>query len=152
MRKVTNTRIEGFNEVMRNLNKEIMKIEGRTMQGLIGAAAYIRVDMDHTQPLIPIKTGVLRSSWFITPYKVTKKTIRLTMGFSANYAVYVHEMVGKVGEGIESYLEAASGDFSGFKTINWSRPGSGPKFFEAAIKRNVNVILGIIKATVQIKG
>jgi hypothetical protein len=152
MGKPTNTRIKGFNEVMRNLNSEIRKIEGRTMTGLIGAAAYIRADMDHTIPKIPIKTGTLRSSWFVTPYKGAKKTIGLIMGFSANYAVYVHEMMGKTGEGFQSYLEAAGGDFSGYKTINWSRPGSGPKFFEAAIKRNVNVILGIIKTTAQIKG
>lgn len=136
MGKPTNTRIKGFNEVMRNLNTEIRKIEGRTMQGLIGGAAYIRADMDHTQPLIPIKTNTLRSSWFVTPYKGAKKTIGLIMGFSANYAVYVHEM-----------MESSLGN-----AINWSRPGSGPKFFEAAIKRNVNVILGIIKATAQIKG
>lgn len=136
MGKPTNTRIKGFNEVMRNLNREIRKIEGRTMQGLIGSAAYIRADMDHTQPLIPIKTGTLRSSWFVTPYHGAKKTIGLIMGFSANYAVYVHEM-----------MESSLGN-----AINWSRPGSGPKFFEAAIKRNVNVILGIIKAAAQIKG
>ncbi len=135
MGKPTNTRIKGFNEVMRNLNTEIRKIEGRTMQGLIGSAAYIRADMDHMIPKIPVKTGNLRSSWFVTPYKGAKKTIGLIMGFSANYAVYVHEM-----------LESSLGN-----PINWSRPGSGPKFFEAAIKRNVNVILGIIKATAQIK-
>jgi hypothetical protein len=136
MGKPTNTRIKGFNEVMRNLNREIRNIEGRTMQGLIGSAAYIRADMEHTQPLIPVGiTGNLRASWFVTPYKGAKKTIGLIMGFSANYAVYVHEM-----------MESSLGN-----AINWSRPGSGPKFFESAIKRNVNVILGIIKATAQIK-
>jgi hypothetical protein len=45
----------------------------------------------------------------------------LIMGYSANYAMYVHEMVGTV---------------SG-KDIHWNRPGSGPKWFEYAIRKHL---------------
>jgi hypothetical protein len=121
--------IKGFDKVLINLNKEIKNIEGRTMQGLIGAAAYIRADMDHITPTIPVDTGNLRASWFVTPYQ-TPRVKGVIIGFSANYAVFVHEMLG---------------------AVNWNREGSGPKFLEAAIKRNAVIILGIIQATAKIK-
>jgi len=110
---------------MRNLNVEIQKIKGRSMKGLILAVAEIRRDMDKTPPLIPIDTGNLRGSWFTTPfYHIT--TPGIMFGFSANYAWFVHEMVDKG------------------KKINWNRPNSGPKFLEAALKRNEKKILEII--------
>jgi len=44
-------------------------------------------------------------------------------GYSANYAVYVHENIG---------------------AVNWKRAGSGPKWLEWAFKRNTDKILLII--------
>jgi len=128
-----NTGIKGMDIVLSNLNKEIKAIEGRSMQGLIRAAIILRADMDTTPPLIPIDTGNLRSSWFTTNFR-QGTMFGLTMGFSANYAVFVHEMVDK-----------------GSKVINWSRPDSGPKFFEASLKRNKERILQEIadNATIQ---
>jgi hypothetical protein len=124
-----NTRIKGFDIVLSNLNKEIRAIEGRTMTGLIKAAIHIRRDMDHTPPLIPIKTGNLRSSWFTTPMPLSNGPA-LRIGFQANYALYVHEMLDS--------------------NINWTRKNSGPKFFEYAIKRNKDQVLKIIRENVQI--
>jgi hypothetical protein len=54
----------------------------------------------------------------------------LIMGYSANYAVYVHENM-------------ASG-------IKWKRSGSGPKWFQESVYRNSSKMLGIIKKNVQI--
>jgi hypothetical protein len=157
-----NTGIKRMDIVLRNLNKEIQAIEGRTMAGLIGAAAHIRSDMEKTPPLIPVDTGNLRSSWFVTTSKgvpvgggtkrfkgdkkenaasthletlefekgrIGKGVIAIIMGFSANYALWVHEMLG----------------------ANFKRPDAGPKFFEAALKRNVNNILKIIRDHAKIK-
>ena len=58
----------------------------------------------------------------------------LIMGFSANYAVFVHEMVGGEGGG-----------------INWNRPGSGAKFFEEALKRNEGQMLRTIRDNAYIR-
>ncbi len=131
-----NTGIKGMDIVLANLNREIAKIKIRTGAGLIEAAIMIRRDMDKTSPLIPIgPTGNLRASWFTNPVReFGKKMIALLIGFSANYAVFVHEMVDR-----------------GSKKINWSRPGSGPKFFEAALKRNHKKILKIIGNNARIK-
>ena len=121
--------IKGFDKVKRNLNKEIMAIQGRSMQGLIEAAIFIRRDMEETPPLIPIDTGNLRASWFTSPIREGAK-FGLMIGFSANYAVFVHEN-----------MEAT-----------FSRPGAGPKFLEAALSRNKEEILTIIGNNTRTKG
>jgi len=163
-----NVGIKGMDVVMSNLNKEIVKIKAGSGAGLIEAAILIRRDMEFTSPKIPIDYGNLRASWFTVtgfglgagsrggtgaPFKGPKagelaadrakavsegqgiaqsysnKGLMLMMGFSANYAMFVHENVG----------------------ANFKRPGSGAKFFEAALKRNKGKILEIIRSNAQIK-
>ncbi len=158
--------IQGVDELMENLNKEIEQIKGRSMKGLIKAAIIIRRSMDHTPPLIPLLTGNLRASWFVVSAKGLKSEIPtftgdkadevqndfndavneakaevsaigkhglfIVIGFGANYSAAVHEMYGK-------------GD------VNWSRPNSGPKFFESAVKRNKDKILKTIADNAKIK-
>ena len=116
------TQIKGMDNVLKNLNKEITDIEGLSMKGLIRAAIIIRRDMDKTSPLIPIDEGNLRGSWF-TDQRKYAKGMELRMGFTAEYAWYVHEMIG----------------------ANYKRPGAGAKFFEASLKRNAGKILDVIK-------
>jgi len=108
-----------------------MEINSRA--GLILAAAFIRYDMEKTPPLLPVDDGILRNSWGVIPVKLPGK-FGLLIGFSANYAVFVHEMR------------------DDGKSINWSRPGSGPKFFEAALNRNHQQILTIIQKKVWVPG
>jgi len=128
-----NTGLKGMDIVLSNLNKEIKAIEGRTMKGLIQGAIIIHTDMEKTPPLIPIDTGNLRASWFTSTFREGRK-FGLTIGFGANYALFVHEMVDK-----------------GSKKINWSRPNSGPKFFEASLKRNKDLVLKEIADNAAIK-
>ena len=129
-----NTGIKGFDICLSNINKAILAIDEHSMEGLLLSAALIREDMDKTSPLIPIDVGNLRSSWFATPFREAKQ-FWVKMGFTANYAIYVHEMIGPTKIG---------------KKIDWSRPGSGPKFFEAAVKRNFKAIMDIIRKTVEL--
>lgn len=117
-------RLKGLDQVLAKLNKEIRAIEGRSMKGLLNAGILIRRDMEKTEPLIPVgKTNNLRSGWYTAPFFAGSKPF-LELGFTAVYAPIVHEMVDK-----------------GSKRINWTRPGSGPKFFEAALNRNHKAIL-----------
>ncbi len=125
--------LKGMEAVMTNLNAAILKIEAGSMKGLIESAIIIRRDMEKTPPLIPVDTGNLRASWFTSPIKVTGMP-GLLIGFNANYAIFVHEMVGDEG-----------------KQINWNRPGSGPKFFEQALTRNTKLILQTIQKNAYIK-
>ena len=54
----------------------------------------------------------------------------LIMGFSANYAIWVHEMLGDV---------------------NWSRPGSGAWFFRQAINENREKVLQKVANAMKIR-
>jgi len=160
-----------FKIIMANLNREIGNVKGRTTKGLLLAAIEIRRDLESVPPLIPVDYGNLRASFFITTKKNVKSTLKVyevknasfkkaespetlkklieghamvlkdaeitlakhdigvMMGFSAFYAAAVHEMIG-----------APSGG-----GINWKRPGSGPKFFQAAFHRNFDKILIIVR-------
>lgn len=125
-----NTGIKGFDKVLSNLNRELRNIEERTMKGLLKAAVHIRRDMRHTPPLIPYKTGNLESSWHVDPFPLAQGPV-IVMGFSANYALYVHERLDP--------------------DIDWTRKNSGPKFFEYAVKRNTKKVLEIIGNEAKIK-
>lgn len=163
--------LKGIEEVTANINKELKKIKGKSIDGFLEVAVMIREDMENTPPLIPVDTGNLRASWFTTvnikpmvinsaPFfkgktnKVaemtaehavisqacqsavkTSKDPAMAIGFTANYAGYVHEMMGSK---------------KGNK-INWKRPNSGPKFFEAALRRNEKKIIQTIQKYATIK-
>ena len=157
---------QSLQKVMKNLNKEIEQIRGRTMRGLIRATVPIRRTMDTESPKIPVDTSNLRHSWFVTTSKgkvaegkspafegesATEMasehssvlsemggTAQATgsdnkplviMGFSANYALPVHEQVG----------------------ANYQRPGAGAKFFQHSLTRNRKKILKTIQEEARIK-
>lgn len=146
-------RVKGVNTVVNKLNKEFKKqVHTLTESGLIKAGIEIRRDMDKTSPTIPIDTGNLRASFtmvtrntvqspesselkgkeiqehsqFVEQLKTktsnSNKPI-LLMGFSANYAVYVHENL----------------------KAKFQRPGSGAKFFESALWRNAARVMEILR-------
>lgn len=115
--------LDGIDNVMANLNKSLKKLESLALPGMIQAAAHVRRDMEVTSPTIPIDTSNLRSSWTVNSGRSFKGPF-VVMGFTALYAAAVHEMIGE--------------------NINWNRPGSGAKFFEAALTRNKDEILNII--------
>lgn len=137
------TGIQGIDNVTKGLEKALIRYQAGASKGMIEAVAFIREDMDNTPPLIPIGKsrpgytgGHLRSTWFVSFVKSLQAGRVVLFGFSANYALYVHEMV----EG-EPWGE---GGVVGI--INWSRPNSGPKFLEAALKRNTREIMRILQA------
>jgi hypothetical protein len=53
--------------------------------------------------------GTLRGSRYVSPPRKGDKSPEVDLGFGTKYAIYVHEMD---------------------ENVNWSRPGSGPKFLE----------------------
>lgn len=138
-----------LNTVTKKLNDKIGEVRENATTGLIQAAILIRQDMEKSEPKIPIDTGNLRASWFtsVTNGKgqvetaggggdpdfpkiasvaqsilTTKPNPALLMGFSANYAIFVHENA----------------------EAQFQRPGSGPFFFKAAMLRNSAKIIQIM--------
>lgn len=122
-------KLRGMDRVMKNLNVELEKMRIGSAAGLLEAAEFIHADTEKTLPVTPVDTGNLRESWTTRFFRKNKKSV-VVFGYSANYALYVHEMIGPV---------------------NWSRPNSGAKWFEYAIKRNSDRILAIIAGRSKVK-
>ena len=143
MAKINN--IQGFDKVIRNLNSEIAKIEGRSTKGLIEAGIFVRRETETTPPLTPLDTGNLRSSWATSTFR-TPAGPSHNIGYTANYAAYVHENVDAQFSGREPVKR------KGKKSLApGGRPGSGAKWFQAALGRNHKKILSIIQASASIK-
>lgn len=140
--------LKGLDTVLKNLNKEIKAIEGRSVEGMGLAVMAIRADIDAVPPLVPMGpsaaqveelkkigiyreqgTGNLRASWFSEPLMLPIGPA-VIFGHSVNYAAYVHEMIG---------------------ATHWSRPDSGPKWLQAAIRRTKERTLRIIAENARIK-
>ena len=126
------TKVIGFDKVVNNLKREVRGIKNRSGKGLIEAAIIVQRDMDKTPPLIPVDTGNLHGSWFTQLLNLPKGKA-IIMGFSANYAAFVHENMEKEGK------------------VTWRRPGAGPKFFQASLERNHDKILEAIRSNGQVK-
>lgn len=123
-------RLHNVEQVTANINKALAKIKGKSAVGLRAAANHVLNDADHgTPPLVPQDTGNLRSSRFVDPPRRTRAgEIYVKLGYGANYAAAVHEM-----------LQSPSG-----LPINWQRPGSGPRFFVKSLQRNSENIVRIV--------
>jgi len=75
--------IHGVHPVLKNMQREISKIEGKTLEGLFLAAALVRKE---SQIRTPVDTGNLRASHY-----VQKSGKIVEIGLTADYAVKVHE-------------------------------------------------------------
>ena len=158
-------RLVGMEKVLRNLNREISKIEGGTLRGLIRSAILIRRDMEATPPLIPVDTGNLRASFYTISLKPVQGQVK-SVGF-------VDDEGGKLSQGHSEALQEAQRELANFgknpavaigfsayyafkvhedMMAHFKRPGSGPKFLEAAIERNSKNILDLIREEVRIRG
>lgn len=118
-------KLHGIQEVNARLDRAIDGIKNRSRRGLLNAAILIQRDMDKTPPLVPVDVRNLQQSWFATSMYYIGNPV-VVLGFTANYAAWVHELTDDKAKGGK---------------VNWSRPGSGPKFFEKALERNHAAIL-----------
>jgi hypothetical protein len=122
-------RLHGIELVTANVNAVLKKMKLSGHAGLVSAANYVLTDADRGQsPKIPALTGTLRASRFAEPLTTAKGDPFVLLGYSANYAAAVHEM-----------MISPSG-----KPIDWTRPGSGPKFLQSSLTRNASKITAIV--------
>jgi hypothetical protein len=176
MARFGKTTVTGFEEVEKNLNRALENMKINSTEGLTKVAAAIHKDADLIPPRIPRDTGNLRQSRFIVNnsgnvvwgnkakfaprgkgkwgggemaanhYALINKyrgeaKIKdhpyVICGYTAPYTVYVHEMGIAVNAG---------------KRINWTRPGSGAKFFQSAMMNKRKQMMGMLYKTTNIKG
>lgn len=82
---VVRVKIKGLDKVLSNLNKEIKDIKGKTYAGLLEAGLIVQAE---SQKRVPIEYGKLRAS----AYTIRgTKLLSVVIGYSAAYALYVHE-------------------------------------------------------------
>jgi hypothetical protein len=162
-----------FAIIMRNLNREISNIKGRTTKGLLLAAIDIRRSMEDAPPLIPLDYGNLRASFFITSkkgknvelsqYEVKTAKFRKaeTPKVLAKLRTEHPEVIAQAQEELASHDIGVMLGFSAFyaapvhemvgETVNWKRSGSGAKFLQAALYKNFDKIIYTVKANAQVR-
>ena len=114
--------IKGLDNVIANLNKEVKKIEGATLKGLLAAGVSVE---GWAIEITPVEFGPLSNSSF----SQQSGPLSVTIGFTEKYAPFVHEMP---------------------NSTNWTKPGTGNKFLEKAVKNNIPQILGIVQKRAKI--
>lgn len=127
--------IEGFDDVVRNLNAEVRRIKGASIEGLLAAGLIVQA---HAQRNVPVEYGNLRASAYTRKSPEDPSTVEV--GFTAAYAVFVHENMEQVLKGDPRP--------SGLGTY-WN-PG-GPKFLERALDENRAAILEQIRRRARIR-
>lgn len=95
--------VTGFDEVLRNLHKEVAKVEGKSMEGLWEAGLQIQ---KVSQSRTPVEFGFLKGSAY-----TRREKNRIFVGYTQAYAVYVHENLEANHEnGQSKFLESAVRD------------------------------------------
>lgn len=98
--------VKGLDTVLSNLNSEIAKIEGASMDGLMEAGMKIQAS---SQQRAPVDTGNLKGSAYTRKARVGGKSVEI--GYTANYAIYVHEnLEARHTVGQAKFLESALRD------------------------------------------
>jgi len=130
-----NMRVIGLNNVIKGFNYRMGLLYGRTREGLNIAVDYLETNMNTKPPMTPEDTGNLRDAWY-------KRIIdapdgpKVEFGYEmdepepngAPYAYYVHEMTSPP-----------------YGPINWTLPGSGPRWFQTHLKIDKEAMLYLIK-------
>ena len=126
-----------------NISFEILGLE-RLQQRFQAAAPKIREEvarelyvfgtevMEASLRVVPVKTGALMNTGKVDPpvYDGDEVSVKIGYGDEAvGYALYVHENMST--------------------TVNWTRPGSGPKFLEAPLKERQDKLPGRITEAVK---
>ena len=126
-------KVKGLDSVLKNLNKEIESIRGNTRKGLSKAGLFIKGEAVERAP---VEFGILRNSAFSQLSSLASKdNSSVKVGFTAEYAAYVHEM--------PMINKGKSRQGTGKKGSYWD--GGENKFLEKAVKLNIKEILGIIQ-------
>ncbi len=152
----------GIEKVMAKLRKELKTIEDKTVSSLVKGAIIIQRDMEYTPPLTPVDLGNLRSSFFITSINQTVSPGSFVGPFASEIGSYSSSVVNKYSSRSNTKNKNGYSVFFGFtayyatKVHEWDtaifkRPGSGPFFFEASIKRNASRIITLAWEEAKIK-
>ena len=143
--------MKGIDEVLKNLNKEIKGIEGRTRAGMKKAGMLVERE---SMKECPVVTSNLKNSHYSEAFN-TPKGPGCEIGFTAVYAPFVHEnpRAGKTGgfspKGVE-YKAPINPSGKRSTQAVFSAVGKW-KFLEDPLKKNAHRILEIIRRDAKLK-
>lgn len=107
--------VTGMPQVLRNIQREMMAVRGRTYKGMYLAMKHLEEQMDTVSPMVPIDTQEMRDSWFISGDNHPTNPIMFA-GYTVPYAPIVHEA---------------------WHVKHWTRAGSGPKWLQIHFARSI---------------
>lgn len=147
--------LKGLNKVLKNLNREVKKIKGRSLKGLIRAQIIIRRDMEFTSPIIPVDVGNLRSSYFTVTSKGKTEEgqspvfIGIRAGqMAGDHSSCIAHNKSKISGKETALVMGFSAYYATFVHENvgahFQRPDAGAKFLQAALNNNQQKILEMI--------
>lgn len=85
--------VRGTKKIRKEIARMSQRITIGSQKGIKKVAIVIRRDVGWSgkEPLIPVDTGALRNSWFMTPYKPRGQRARaIRFGYRTRYAEYQH--------------------------------------------------------------
>jgi hypothetical protein len=129
-----NMRTVVLKNVMRGFDIQMMKLYGRTREGLNMAVDYLENNMNTKPPMTPEDTGNLRRSWY-KDIQDTPEGPVIKFGYEmdqkppegAPYAYFVHEMTEPP-----------------YENVHWTLPGSGPEWFRKHLQIDKEAMLYLI--------
>lgn len=143
--------MKGIDEVLKNLNKEVKGIEGRTRGSMVEVGLFVE---SKSMPECPRVTGNLMNSRYSEAFD-TVKGPAVEAGYTAAYAPFVHEnpRAGKTGgvspKGV-AYKAPINPSGKRSTQVVFSAVGKW-KFLEDPLKKNVRRILEIIRKKAKLK-
>lgn len=123
-------KVKGVQQVSRNINRAIDNIQDRKIVRAIQTALLI-IGAESAS-MVPIDSSTLLNSQF---REIVARGVRITgrIGYSANYAVFVHEAAG-IHLGKRTLRPVEKGQPKGSRGYIWDKTGE-PKYLEKASDR-----------------
>lgn len=141
--------VEGLDQVMKNLSKVKKMTEQRMARGLLKAGAFLLAE---SRKIVPVQRGILRSTGYVRPLPgLLWSKFEVIVGYSAGYAVYVHEVVTAAHGAAFNRKHAAKirhmiaiGKSNTDNGWFWRKPEEQAKFLERPVRDNREEIFRII--------
>lgn len=139
--------ITGLDKILLNMKKVEKDAGSKVARGLKKAGAFL---LRESQAIVPVDKGILKASGFVRAFGVGFKT-DVIVGYTAGYAVYVHENLEAVhGAAFNIKYAAMITDSKNKKQVKqYTRgPNQQAKFLEAPCRTKRGEIIDIIKQEV----
>lgn len=107
-------------QVLGELKNSRQLVKRAAQAAMIEAMMHIQKLADQT---VPEDTGELRKSWRVPVPEIKGDTVEGSVEYTADHALFVHEWTDP--------------------SVNWTRPGSGPKWLEQAMDQGSKEALGV---------